>query len=442
MVFFNQDRIRRSQAHIAGMKRANHKINPVSRRLPASRSRSARSGKWHSQMVMLVILAATFFMFFPSLRNNSLVWDDEGYILTNQIVRNFELPGILSDFVMGNYHPATVFTLALEYQFFGTDAAGYHAVNLLLHLINVVLVFYVLSLLSQKKEVALISALLFGIHPLHVESVAWASGVKDLLFTLFFLASLIYYVKYLNSPERKFILISLVFFFFSLLSKAMAAPLPVLLLLTDYYTGRKINGKVLAEKIPFFMLSLIFGIIAILAQRSADSVPESTFPFFQRVVFACFGFVTYLIKLVLPFNLSAFYPYPVKSGGTIPAIYYSYIFLTALVAVLVYFSSRYSKKIPFGSGFFLLTIILVLQLFPVGSAIIADRYSYLSSIAILYLVAEGIVFLWSRKQKIFAIGILSLFSVFYSAKTYSRCKVWENNLTLWTDVIEIGRAHV
>jgi hypothetical protein len=201
--------------------------------------------------------------------------------------------------------------------------------------------------------------LLFGIHPLHVESVAWASELKDLLYTFFFLASYIFYLKYIKSNRNKFLFYALLLFLFSLFSKAMAASLPLLLLLTDYIKGRKINMKILLEKLPFFILAIIFGLVAIYAQKSSHAIQDiSTFTFPQRIIFASHSFISYLIKLLAPVHLSAYYPYPVKSGDHLPSQYYIYLLLFLSFIAFVIYSIRFSKKILFGIGFFAITIFL------------------------------------------------------------------------------------
>jgi Flp pilus assembly protein TadD len=224
-------------------------------------------------------------------------------------------------------------------------------------------------------------------------------------------------------------------FLLSLLSKAMAASLPVILILTDYFLGREINRKAILEKLPFFLLAIIFGTVAIMAQRSqgAANVVDFTLP--ERILFACYGFITYIYKLIIPVKLSAYYPYPVNSGESIPVQFYAYLAVFIGLCAAIFYSLRFTKKIIFGFGFFAISIFLVLQLFPVGSAVMADRYSYIPSIGIFYLAGEGINLLWRRKTKIFAFLVIGIVTVLFSIKTYERSKVWKNDLTLWNDVI-------
>jgi protein O-mannosyl-transferase len=411
-----------------------HKQQKVGKKNPSTTAKDTNSERWKYYSALTIILILSFIIYLPVLQN-SFVWDDDFYIKNNPLIYSINLNEFFTQYVMGNYHPVTMLTLAIEYQFFGLNATGYHAVNLLLHLLNVLLVFYTVFLLSNKIGVALVASLLFGIHPMHVESIAWAVELKDLLYTFFFLLSYFFYLKYLIDPQKKNYTLSLLLFLVSLLSKAMAASLPIVLILTDYFKGRKINGKIFLEKIPFFLLSITFGIVAILAQQSSGATDIIDFAFPQRILFACYGFISYLVKLIFPLQLSAFYPYPVNGGENIPIYLYVYLILFISLVVSVIYSLRFTKKIFFCLAFFTATVFLVLQLLPVGKTIMADRYSYISSIGIFYLAGEGFHLLWSKKLKSTAIILLSIFIVFFSVKTYARCGVWENDLTLWTDVI-------
>jgi protein O-mannosyl-transferase len=397
-------------------------------------ARAASPEKW-KYYALAIIVMISFIAYFPVLHNGLLYWDDDGYIKNNPLIYSINLKELFSQNVMGNFHPLTILTLAIEYHYFGLNETGYHAFNLLLHLLNVILVFYVVFILSDKVGVALVASLLFGIHPLHVESVAWAAELKDLLYTFFFLASYIFYLNYLKNRHKKFYVIAILLFTAALLSKALAASLPVVLLLTDYFKGRKINIKTLLEKMPFFLLAIVFGIVAVLAQKSEGATDVIDFTFTQHILFACYGFISYLFKLIFPLHLCAYYPYPIKSGENIPLQYYTYLILVISLVASVFYSLRYTKKILFGIGFFSLTIFLVLQLFPVGSAIMADRYNYVPSLGIFYLAGEGFIFLWGKKQKISVIILLIGVVAFFSVKTYTRCGVWKNDMTLWNDVL-------
>jgi protein O-mannosyl-transferase len=393
--------------------------------------------KWRYYIALTVILLLSYIAY-SSIIKNDFVWDDTKYIVNNEHNKDMSWNGIttiFTDFNSHNYAPITDLINGVQVSISGLSPKAFHSGSLLFHLINIVLVFWFIRILSGNWNLAAVSALLFGIHPVQVESVAWASGGSTLYFTAFFLGSLIAYLYFLETDHKKYLFWSLGFFILSLLSKAMAVMLPVVLMLIDYYKNRKISKKVLLEKIPFFILSLVIGLVSIML-RNQQGVTErfTEFSVAHRFVFACYGFITYLDKLILPLNLSAFYAYPINAEN-IPVFYYFYVlFFLALVAVIIY-SLRFSKKVLFGVGFFAITLFTVSQLFPVGGTIMADRYIYLSSIGIFYLAGEGFILLWSKKLKLVTVILLSTFSIFYSVKTYARCGVWKDEMTLWNDVI-------
>ena len=389
-------------------------------------------------LLLGIILLLTFIVYFPALQNG-FVWDDQFYIQDNPLIRSVDLKKIFSTNVIGSYNPITIVAYALEYKFSGLNNSVFHGVNLFFHLLNTVLVYVFILLLCKKKTIALAVSLLFGIHPMHVESVAWASGLKDLLYTFFFLASVIFYLKYLDLKQKKYYLLSLLLFPLSLLSKAMAAPLPVVLLLIDYFKNRKFNLNVWLEKLPFVLMAAIVGTTAVLAQQSANAIHTEAFPFSQRIVFACYGFINYLFKLVLPVQLSSYYPYPISSGENLPAVYYLYVPLLIGFITFTFYTLRHYRLFFFCITFFTLTVFLVLQLLPIGGTIIADRFSYVPSIGIFYLVAEGLYLLWKKTGIVnfkLPFAILSAVAVILlSIKTYSQCAIWKDEFTLWNEVI-------
>jgi len=248
---------------------------------PEARKASARpvksfktdKGKFNYRNIIIVIaiLLVTYISFYPSIKNSFTNWDDPGYVTENPKITHLKSDGIehffsFSDFTVGNYHPLTMLSLALDYNSAKLSPARYHKVNVLFHLLNTFLVFLFIYRLSGKKIiVATIVAILFGIHPMHVESVSWVAGRKDVLFTFFFVAGLITYLRYLNKNKQK-----ILFYFFtfilallSLLCKPAAVTFPLVILLIDFYYKRKFDIKCLLEKIPFFIVSIIFGIISL-----------------------------------------------------------------------------------------------------------------------------------------------------------------------------------
>ena len=391
---------------------------------------------WKYYVALGFILILTVAVYYPSLLNGFVYWDDYNYIENNQLVHTIDLRNIFSTYVKGNYHPLTILAYAIQYHYFGLEASEYHVVNLLIHILNTVLVARVILSLTKSHLISLVTSLLFGIHPLHVESVAWAAELKDLLYTFFFLLSFICYLNYTDKKATKYYIFALLLFIASLLSKAMAVSLPVLFIMTDYFKGRTINVRGMIEKIPFFGFSILFGIIGILAQKTSGATDIVNYTFPQRIVFACYGYMSYIFKLIIPLKQSAFYPYPLNTGSAVPDTYYFYVILLLGILFLIYYSLRFSRKVLFGMGFFSISVFLVLQLLPVGGAIMADRYSYIPSIGLFYLIGEGLNLLWHSKFKSISIIILGGFTVFFSVKTFARCGIWKDQMTLWNDMID------
>ena len=420
------------------------------------------SSNWQLYILAGAIAIVTLFSFSPSLNNSLINWDDNAYVFENKHLDKPLSESIAYFFgphyFIGNYVPLTMTTLALEYQISGLEPRVFHTVNLLLHLLNVVLVFWCIYLLSGRKPlVAALVSLFFAVHPMHVESVAWVSELKDVLFTCFFMAGLIAYFKYLETktaplypvkdPPAKKVrpmqLLGLAFYLFvlSVLSKPAAITFPVVLLLVDCYTRRKFDRRAILEKLPFFVVSVIFGIVAVNAQQ-ADRLLHDNYPVTQRLFFASHSVLVYIEKLFLPFHLSMFYPYPVLVHGHLPYFYYVTPVIVALLFYGVYRSLRYDRVIAFGALFFIVNLVLVLQLLSIGDAIMADRYTYVPYLGLFFIIAIFFDRFYNSKNprlkqyKLVALGAVIALAIASSALTYARCGVWENDITIADDLCE------
>jgi protein O-mannosyl-transferase len=407
--------------------------------------------KYNNILLTCICVAAialiTYFVFSPSLDDGFTNWDDNFYVTQNPLVINNSVPvaTIFETPVDLNYHPITVLSLALNYQSGKLDPSGYHLENLILHLLNTILVFLFIFLLTRRNLLmAAIVSLFFGIHPMHVESVTWVSERKDVLYVFFFLSGLIAYLRYSETKKIAWYFFTLLLFILSCLSKGMAVVFPVILLLTDYLKGVKRERRLLTEKIPFFILSIIFGIIAIKAQAGHAMAPIQSYNFLQQILFASYGALMYIVKLFVPYKLSAFYPYPdTFSPNGIPLIFYlSPVIVLLLLAAVVYFFLKKEKEIVFGLLFYFVSVALVLQFISVGAAIIADRYTYLSYIGLLFIVAYLINKVWESNSRVlvlmkYPVMIIAIIgAVIFSYQAYSRTQVWKDSEVLWTDAID------
>ena len=405
-------------------------------------------------LIPVIILFITFLAFLPVLKNDMLVtWDDQAYVVNNDLVKSLSVQNIVRIFkedkgLYANWHPLTTLSLAVNYKFSGTVSAGYIATNLIIHLLNTLLVFVFIYLLTKKRfEFALAVSLLFGIHPLHVESVAWISERKDVLYSFFFLLSLICYLNYTRRQNWLMYGLSVVLFLFSLLSKAMAASLPLVLLVIDYYINRKWSFKNLLDKIPYFALALVIGFYALHIQSESKAISSITFPLVSRILHFCYGFILYIGKTIIPAGLSAFYPYPyplINSSWVMdknPPVFFVTLIATIIVlmlAVVVWLRKPSSARaIISGLLFYSATIVMVLQFIPVGRAIMADRYAYLPSIG-LFLIGGYFFdkYYKIKKSRILAVTLITIFAVIMFFLTWQRTSVWRNDETLWGDVID------
>ena len=391
------------------------------------------------------IFIITFIAFSPSLKNKFVTWDDQAYIAENNSIRQLSIENVKKIFTsayVSNYQPLSIFTYALEYHFFKLDPRFYHATNVLLHLLNCLLVFWIIMLISGRTSVSLITALLFGLHPLRVESVTWVAERKDVLYAFFFLCSLVSYLYYVKRQSIKYYYCSLLLFLFSILSKAMAVTLPIVFFVFDYLLNRKFNRKLFIEKAPFLLLALIFGIIAFIIQRSDGAAANiSCLVLLYQMQIAFYGLMSYLNKLLLPIDLSAIYPYPAR-GHLFNVMSLLSVAAISILGCVIFFSKRFTKKIVFGSLFSLITILPVLQIIPVGMFFMADRYSYIPSIGIAYIFSEGFVWLYSRKykyesalklaQNIILLALISMLTFL----TYERTKIWKDDIVLWNDALK------
>ncbi|MBL4652995.1 MAG: tetratricopeptide repeat protein [Flavobacteriales bacterium] len=395
-----------------------------------------KNSKWIYAFAAIILTAIAFF---PSLSNGFTNWDDEVYLLNNENIREFSWEKIkywFGAYHHGNYHPLTMISYMWEYSMSELNPRVYHFNNYILHLLNTGLVFFFVYKLVDKKEVALIVATLFGIHPMHVESVAWVSERKDLLYTAFYLGSLIVYLGYKHHPDWKKYLLLIFLFVASLLSKSAAVVLPVVLLLIDYYQERKLTIKLVIEKVPFFLLSIIFGILAIKSQNATEAIASyDTFTTTQRALFAGYGSLVYIAKVFWPFGLTAFHPYPalVENGTRLPYLFYIVPALSIVVFGGALFLWKKSKGLVFGLFFYLVNVALVLQFVSVGSAIYAERYSYMAYVGLFFMIAMGLSKIIEKQKKfrkpIYIVMIT--ISIGLSFLTFQQTTTWKNSVSLW-----------
>ncbi len=387
-------------------------------------------------------------VFSPSLNNGWVNWDDPAYVLENTAVHHLSWEGVKTMFstpnVVGNYHPITLLSLAIDYAFDGPNAKIFHWHSLLLHLLNTILVFLLSQSLLKKPQLALLAALVFALHPMHTESVAWVSARKDLLYTLYLLLGSLSYIRYLRckseSKAWRFLALCFLFFCLALLSKSMAIVFPAYLLLFDYLLLRKFKLRLFLEKTPFAILSLAFIWITLYTQELEGAIAHNLgFTWIQTTAIALYSIFFYLYSLFLPFKLSAFHPYPFQTIASIPNyIYTSLVLAPILISILIWAWKKNQRLLLFALLFFLISIAPVLQFLPHGRALLAERYTYLSYLGpILFLSQKACLALennrfWLRK---ISLALLLLLFIAMGITSFAQVSIWRNGITLWTDVI-------
>ena len=397
------------------------------------------------------IAAITFAAFAGAFHHSFVSLDDATCVTNNPLVLEQRYGALLTTIVNNSYHPITMLSLAANASK-PLSAEPFLVTNVVLHTLDTLLVFWLAFLLSRRRIiVALVTAVLFGIHPMRVESVAWVSSRKDVLYVFFFVAGLIAYWRYLEKSRWPWLLATFALFLLSCLSKGMAVVFPAILILFDYWKGRPVlERKALLEKVPFFAVSLLFGLIALDAEHGrnfhglfaiADKELKATldptnFTPFQRVAYPTFGFLTYVWQVLAPVHLGAFYPYPTPAEASHPKYLLSIVFFLGVLALAIG-SIRRNRAVAFGAGWYLLVILPVLQWVPVGASMLADRMTYLAYFGLFFLAAVGIDALIERQRAARAAVAAALLVVvaLLFVRTRQQVETWRDSEALWSNVV-------
>lgn len=385
--------------------------------------------------VLLIILTAI--AYFNVFNARFLSWDDLDYVVTNSDIHQINGQSIhlwFSRFYIGNYHPLTMLSYALEYQFVGEKPMLYHITNMALHALNGYLVFGIISRLSRNRWIGLFTASLFVAHPIHAESVAWVAERKNVLYACFFLIAIRYYLLWRVTQARLHIVLVYVFGLLAMLSKATAVALPLSLIGIDAWQGALLGSrKEWAFKAPLFLMSSVFGLVAILAQQQGGFFNIHPQPDFLHVVcFAASAFWTYIGRLLAPVDLSVLYPMPngLHIGHVLALLG---IPLLTAACVLLY---RKGERVFTGAIlFYSVNIVFLLQLAPFGNVLTADRYAYIPSIPLIYAFVYYIYQVAARLQRQgWATGLMGGLCLLLSIYSYSRNSLWQSEISFWNDV--------
>ncbi len=379
--------------------------------------------------LFLAIIGLVFpVVFYHLFSAGFIAWDDPEYVVNNKDVHQFAFKNFFTHFYIGNYHPLTMLSYAIDWKLFGKHAAGYHIENIVWHFLNTILVFYLGKKIQLKPLQAFVLACVFAFHPLQIESVAWVAERKNLLYAFFFILSLLFYIQYKNTQSIKQLLLVYLCFIGSLLAKPSAVVLPLVFILVDVFLFKESFKQLYKRHILFLLFSLALGVVTVFAQEEAKFLMNThNYPIINKIGIFGYGFFHYISKFLIPINLSAFYSYP-NSLNTVTVI--GFISLVAFTALLYFLIKKKHYLIVFGMLLFVVNIILVLQILPFGDAIAADRYMYLPiiglTLACIYALNKFNV---NRLVIIMLLVVLSSFS-------FARSALWKDSVSLFLNVLK------
>lgn len=417
----------------------------------------------------LLVALASILVYLPALHNGFVEWDDHEYVYQNPHIRSLDMKFLrwaFFSFHASNWHPLTWISHALDYAVWGLNPMGHHLTSVVLHGLNAFLVVIVIVNLlraaSRHKEAggflsergilmaAGITGLIFGLHPIHAESVVWVSERKDMLCAFFFLLSVMSYMSYARNKTYPNYLLSFGFFILALLSKPMAVTLPVVLLIMDWYPFRRFQKAeplkpVLIEKLPFFAIGLISVVITLMAQHSAGAIKSlAIYPLSVRILVGIKALVFYWAKMLWPADLLPYYPYP--QNVSLLSFEYTTAALSALVITAA--CAFLSRRQPVWAAiwiYYVVTLLPVLGIIQVGKQAMADRYTYLPGIGLFLLtgIAASMVIerlitsgRWNIVMKTVSLSFAAILLGLMSYTTTRQTHIWKNDITLWSYEIE------
>ncbi|RLD19503.1 MAG: hypothetical protein DRI69_08270 [Bacteroidetes bacterium] len=454
---------RKTSTNKGGKKKGAQSRSVQKKGSPQRKIRRKIAGITRKQILIAVgILAAiTFIAYSPVLTAGFVDIDDEKLIL-NKGQQFLDRPLLIYETAFGpHYKPVTYTTWMLEYRAVGAKPFLYHFNNLLLHIINVLLVFFMIRQISLKFEklkshefqIAFFTALLFALHPMHVESVSWVVERKDVLFTFFFLLSMTSYIRYLNQGKVLMLALSAVTYILSVLSKSPGITVIAILFLLDFVWGRKLSAKLFIEKAGHFVLFIlslyILGFFRSSGEGSLASVTsekvlakadnvKNLSPVYGKTALASMRAWLWYLHSLLPFKTAIGYPREGLIGFFGPAIHAFPVLLLAAVGALVAFAKK-NKLLFFAHAFFLITLSPAVIRLGLGIGIfMSDRYVYLPVLGLIFLIVAWVITIGDSKRLTAKMryGILGIIAFVFAIMTFQGAQVWKSTETLWTNVIE------
>jgi len=393
-------------------------------------------------LIFLVILTLTGISFLPALFNDFVNWDDYVHLLDNQTVQSLNFENIKEIFrfpINTIYIPLTLLSFSIEHHFFGLNPFPYHLNNYILHLIVTGLVFLFFNRLGLTFLGAAFGSLLFGIHPMNAESVAWVTERKDLLFAFFYMLALLAYLKHIRIVQdkerpwfirRKYIFLATFWGILSMLAKPMALSLPLIFLLLDWYKAREFKADVLKEKAPLFLIIILLASVTYHHHMriAGESLTEGTLIWTWSIIF-------YLRQFLFPFFGVPIYRLPQPVTLINPEYLLSFIVFILILVTLIRF--RHHRVYLFSFAFYFLSIFFLMRFDSSDVSVVAERFMYLSKCGFCFLfgwfcqkTADRIKTESIYLNRIVFISVIFMM-VTFSMRSFNQCKVWYNSKSLW-----------
>lgn len=386
-------------------------------------------------------------MYYQSFSFEFINYDTPEYVYDNMNVKKGltadNIAWAFSTITCSNWHPLTWISHMSDVELFGMRPGAHHAVNVVFHTINSLILYMIIRKLAGSLWSAGFIATLFAVHPLHVQSVVWIAERKDVLCTMFGFTSILSYCFYVEKQQRIYYMLVFLLLLLSLLSKPMLVTLPFILLLLDYWPLNRFaphfsaSCKILVEKIPLFLLSVTSCAITFYAQQSGGAVSDfNAIPLGLRFLNMAVSYVKYIFFMFYPVELAVIYPYP-ENISFYPALF-SILFLL-MVSFLALWNFKKSPWLFTGWFFFLGTIFPVIGIIQVGAQAMADRYTYVPFIGLFLIVARLIDFLLKKlnTNKTIQWLLSCLLIAFCSALSYHQVSYWHDSISLFSRAIEV-----
>lgn len=389
-------------------------------------------------LLWIILIPLLIIIVYRSVTDYQLVdWDDKRYLKETPMIQGLTMDNVKSMFttkVLLSYNPFVLITFAIDYEIAKLSPGWCHGVNVFFHIMNALILFFCLKKLKLQNEVVGIIACIFAIHPMSVEAVAWIAGRKDVVYGFFYLLSWLFYMKFINSSKKISYGASIIFFVFALFSKVQAITLPFVLIITDYMLISRFRWKSLLNKIPFFTLSLIFGLAAI--SGSTLVADKYTLPptFMDKIIYSVMGFGIYFQKILLPFHQTCMYTFPVNGSGEYFTLLIIGILAIGVVATGVIYSWKKAPMVTGGLLFFLFSIFPVLHIVAFNSALIYERFTYLAGIGIFISLMnlDQLFPVWKESR----LKVAGAVTIIFAVLAMMRVGIWKNAETMWSDVTE------